>query len=56
MCDRRQDIQDLLAMNVTEKEIQIAEIQVKKMDANPDWPEWVEHCISEIVEQRREHE
>lgn len=56
MCDRRQDIQDLLAMKITEKELQIAGEHVKQMDGNPDRPSWVDVCISEVLEQRGEHE
>lgn len=56
MCDRRQDVQDLLAMKVTEEELQTAGEQVRQMDGNPDWPAWVDICISEVLEQRGKHD
>ena len=52
MCDRREDIQDLLAMQVTDDELHIVGLQVKDKDDNPNWPEWVDICISEIIEER----
>jgi hypothetical protein len=56
MCDRREDIRDLLAMEVTEEELQTAGKHVKDMDGNPDWPSWVDICILEILEEGRYNE
>ncbi len=56
MCDRREDIRDLLAMQVTDGELQIAGLQVKNKDDNPNWPKWVDICIAEIIEERGTNE
>jgi len=56
MCDRREDIRDLLAMQVTDDELHIAGQQVKDKDGNPNWPEWVDICIAEIIEDRGANE
>ena len=56
MCDRREDIQDLLAMSVTQAELDRAGDHVKTRDSNPDWPSWVDICIAEILAQGGPHE
>ena len=56
MCDRREDIRDLLAMKVTNEELQIAGTLVKEKDGNPNWPEWVNICIAEIITERGSNE
>jgi len=56
MCDRREDIRDLLAMKVTDDELQIAGTLVKEKDGNPNWPEWVNICIAEIITERGSNE
>ena len=48
MCDRREDIRDLIAMKVTGSELHKAGILVKEKDGHPDWPDWVDQCIDEI--------
>ena len=56
MCDRREDIRDLLAMKVTNEDLQIAGTLVKEKDGNPNWPEWVNICIAEIITERGSNE
>jgi hypothetical protein len=51
MCDRREDIQDLLSMKVTEEELKKAGDLVKSKDGHPDWPTWVDVCIAEVLQQ-----
>ena len=50
MCDRRQDLGDLLALKVTRAELDEAAKRVKKMDGNPDWPAWVDISVVELLE------
>ena len=42
MCDRMRDLDDLVAMNPSDEDIEIAVQWVKPLDANPDWPRHVE--------------
>ena len=51
MCDRKQDIVDLLAMKITHEEIAFLKERVKQMDGNPDWPMWVEICMEELLQE-----
>src|SRR5690606_2942500 len=42
MCDRMRDVEDLIALQPDEREIELAVAWVKPLDANPDWPVHVE--------------
>lgn len=55
MCDRREDIRDLMAMSVSSSELHRAGVHVKSMDGHPEWPDWVDSCIIEILEQERDN-
>jgi hypothetical protein len=41
LCDRQKDKEDLLLINPTPEELDIAVKLTITKDANPDWPEWV---------------
>jgi hypothetical protein len=51
MCDRRQDIHDLLSMKVTTEEIHTAATMIKPLDGNPNWPNWIDICVAELLKE-----
>lgn len=45
MCDRMRDVDDLVALEPGDREIELAAAWVKPLDAHPQWPEHVENMV-----------
>ncbi|MCB9228836.1 MAG: hypothetical protein H6618_04420 [Deltaproteobacteria bacterium] len=48
-CDRERDLNDILAMNPDKKDLEEITEWLKPLDANPDWPCFVETLMQEII-------
>jgi hypothetical protein len=54
-CDRQTDLQDCIALNPTNEELQEAFLWVKDRDANPHWPSYVEKQFLIFKEKLKQH-
>jgi len=55
MCDRMRDVDDLVAIDPCDEEIEMAVDWVIPLDANPDWPRHVE-SMAQALKKRLHHE
>lgn len=49
MCDRQKDLADLMALKPTEAELLVVAERVKQCDANENWPQYVDECVSVVL-------
>jgi len=50
--DRREpDRSDILALKPTDEEMEIARLWAREYDANPDWPDAIDHLAKEILDE-----
>jgi hypothetical protein len=49
MCDRMRDVEDLVALQPDDHEVELAVEWVKPLDANPEWPRHVETMAQALL-------